>query len=310
MYKLEIDRLWKGFWQLADPKIWVASTIPMVVGGALSYSDTGRFDIFWFLISLAAVYLIEIGKNAVNEVIDYHSGVDRSIAEDRKTPFSGGKKTIVQGKLMVFEAGAIGFLTIGAACLIGLYIMIFRDFTIFWIGFVGVLLSVFYSLPPFKFAYRGLGEAVVGLTFGPLIVSGIYLVMTGALSPWAVLVSLPIGLVIANVLWINQYPDYEADAAGGKRNWVVRLGKKRSLMVYRLLFAAAFVLLVPIAVIYRNPLWLLGCLGAFPAFKAVKAAKQYYDDIPRLMAANAGTVISYQLMGLGMTIAAMSNRWI
>ena len=305
MYKIELGRLWKGFWQLADPKIWIASTIPMAVGGALSYNAIGSFDIFWFMISLAAVYLIEIGKNAVNEVIDYNSGVDRFIAPDKKTPFSGGKKTIVEGKLKVFEAGAIGILTVGAACLIGLYIILFRERSIYWIGITGVLLSMFYSLPPFKFAYRGFGEVVVGLAFGPLITSGIYLVMTHMFDWSVVLASLPIGLIIANVLWINQYPDYEADAAGGKRNWVVRLGKRKALKVYTALFVLAFVLFIPIALVYRNPFWLLGLAGLPPAVKSIKTAYEYYDDIQRLMAANAGTVITYQLMGLGMAAAAI-----
>src|SRR5690554_1687492 len=57
-------RLWQGFWQLADPKIWIASTIPLLVAAALAYKHTGLVNVWWFVISLVAVYLIEIGKNA------------------------------------------------------------------------------------------------------------------------------------------------------------------------------------------------------------------------------------------------------
>ena len=66
----ELKRLWRGFWQLADPKIWIASTVPMLVGASLSYSVTGRFDFPWFILSLMGIYLIEIGKT-INEYIDY-----------------------------------------------------------------------------------------------------------------------------------------------------------------------------------------------------------------------------------------------
>src|SRR5690554_2582385 len=86
-------RLWVGFWQLADPKIWIASTVPLFVASALAYKHTGQINVWWLLVSLAAVYLIEIGKNAVNEVVDYDSCVDSSITPDHRTPFSGGKKT-------------------------------------------------------------------------------------------------------------------------------------------------------------------------------------------------------------------------
>ena len=88
----ELKRLWGGFWQLADPKIWIASTVPMLVGASLSYSVTGGFDFLWFILSLMGIYLIEIGKNAINEYIDYKTGVDRNIAPENRTPFSGGKR--------------------------------------------------------------------------------------------------------------------------------------------------------------------------------------------------------------------------
>lgn len=304
---IDLKRVWKGFWQLADPKIWVASTVPMLVAGALAYSSTGEFNVHWFLVSLVGIYLIEIGKNAFNEVVDYKSGVDRWVTPDKRTPFSGGKKTIVEGKLTVVEAAVIALLTTGAACLIGIYIMFFRVFEIFWIGFIGVMLSIFYSVPPIKLAYRGWGELAVGTTFGPLVFSGMYLVMTCTLSIPVVLVSLPIGLLIANVLWINQYPDYEADKQGEKRNWVVRLGKKRALRVYALLFAAAYVSFLILAAIFRNPFWLLGLISIPIAVSAVKIASKYFDDIPKLIGANAKTVLIYQVTGLAMIVAALLN---
>lgn len=303
-------RFWKGFWQLADPKIWIASTVPMAVGGALAFGSTGRFNILWFFISLIAVYLIEIGKNAINECVDYESGVDRFIEEDKRTPFSGGKKTIVQGKLSFGESALIAFFTIFPACIIGLFIMFFREPMVFWIGLAGVFLSVFYSLPPFKFAYRGLGEVVVGITFGPLVLSGIFLVMTNTLDFNTVVVSLPIGFLIANVLWINQFPDYEADMKGGKRNWVVRLGKKKSVTVFAVLFGAAFIIFPVLTLIYGNPVWMLGLAGVPGAIQAVRTARKFYNDIPRLMAANAKMVQVYQITGIVMVVASLSNRFI
>lgn len=305
---MQMDRrFWQGFWQLADIRSWTASSVPMAVGGALAFSTTGRFELGWFILALLTIYLIETGKNAVNEVVDYKTGVDRFIVPERRTPFSGGKKTIVDGKLTLQEAKVIAIITIGAACLLGLYIALVQEPAVFWVGLAGVFLAIFYVLPPFKFAYRGLGEVVVGITFGPLIVSGVYLMLTHTLNLSVVAVSLPIGFLIANVLWINQYPDYEADQQGNKRNGLIRLGKERGLKVYALLFSGAYAALVLVAVIFRNPFWLVGFFSLPLAIEAVKAARVYYDDVPRLIQANIRTLQVYQLMGVSLLVGSFSS---
>jgi 1,4-dihydroxy-2-naphthoate polyprenyltransferase len=299
------NRLWQGFWQIADPKIWIASTIPMAVGGAVAFAYSGSFSWPWFLIGVVAIYLIEIGKNAINEYVDYLSGVDRFVTPDKRTPFSGGKKTIIDGKLTLKENLVIGIITIATGCLLGLLIIFFREFNVFWFGLAGVFFALFYSLPPFNFAYRGLGEIAVGFTFGPLITCGTFLVQTGTLTPLVVLASLPLGLLIANVLWINQYPDYEADLQGGKRNGVVRLGKKNAGIVFALLFALPYLLMPILAIISKNLFWLLPLISTPLAFRAVRVARTQYDNISLLVEANAKTILIYQLTGLTMVAAAL-----
>jgi len=305
MVNASLRRLWVGFWQIADPKIWIASTIPMAVGGAIAYAQTGIFSWYWFIAGLLAIYLLEIGKNAINEYVDYLSGVDRFVTADKRTPFSGGKKTIIDGKLTLRENLVIGIVTIALGCLVGLYIVVAREYTILWFGLAGVFFALFYSLPPFQFAYRGFGELAVGFTFGPLITIGTYLVQTGSVSPLVVIASLPLGLIIANVLWINQYPDYEADLQGGKMNGVVRLGKKKGVTVYAVLFGLAYLFLLILAVFSKNILWLLPLISIPPAIKAVLVAKKHYNNIPLLIEANAKTIQVYQLTGLSMIAAAL-----
>ena len=308
MSGLEKTRLWQGFWQIADPKIWIASTIPMAVGGAVAYAYIGSFSWPWFLIGAAAIYLIEIGKNAINEYVDYLSGVDRFVTPDKRTPFSGGKKTIIDGKLTLKENLVIGIITIAAGSLLGLLIIFIRDFNIIWFGLAGVFFALFYSLPPFKFAYRGLGELVVGFTFGPLITCGTFLVQTGTLTPLVILASLPLGLLIANVLWINQYPDYEADLQGGKRNGVVRLGKQKAGLIFALLFGLAYLTMPVLALFSKNFFWLLPLISLPLALRAVKVAREQYDNIGLLVEANAKTIQIYQLTGLTMIAAALLSQ--
>lgn len=301
-------RLWRGFWQLADPKIWIASTVPMLVGSALAYGITGAFSLYWFAAALLGIYLIEIGKNAVNEVVDYQSGVDRFVTPEERTPFSGGKKTIVDGLLTVSEARVIGITTLGAGALVGLYISIFREPLILWVGLLGMFFAAFYSLPPLKFSYRGLGEVVVGITFGPLITSGAYLVQAHTLSPLVILTSLPIGFLIANVLWINQYPDYRADKKGQKLNGVVRLGKKKGVGVFAALFAAAYASLAVLFWTSGNPFWLLPFASLGLVLRAVRVAREHYNFLPKQVEANARTIQTYQLTGATMVVAALLSR--
>lgn len=305
MQQQEALRFWKGFWQIADPKIWIASTVPMAVGGALAYAHSGIFHWGWFLCGAAAIYLLETGKNAVNEYIDYRTGVDRFVSPANRTPFSGGKKTIIDGKLTLRENLVIGAVTIALGSLLGLYIVFTREFNVLWIGLAGVFFALFYSLPPLQFAYRGWGEAVVGLTFGPLITAGTYLVQTHTITPIVILASIPLGLLIANVLWINQYPDYEADLQGGKMNGVVRLGKQKAVGVYAALFGLAYLSLAGPVLSGNNIFWLLPLVSLPLAVRAIRVARLHHNNIPELIEANAKTIQVYQLTGLTMVAAAL-----
>lgn len=306
--RAEVARLWRGFWQLADPQIWVASTVPMVVGAAMAWGLRGMFNPHWFAACLVGIYLFEIGKNAINEVVDYEYGPDRFVTKETRTPFSGGKKTIVDGLLTVGEATLIAVFTMLGGAAVGLYIAFYREMGALPIGLAGFFLATFYSLPPIKLAYRGGGEVAVGLSFGPLLLAGTYLVLTGEISMVPLVAGLSLGFLIANVLWINQYPDYEADRRGRKQNWVVRLGRHRGVKVYTLIYAAAYLSVIALALVGQSWLWLLP-LGSLPlALRSVRVAQQHYDDIPRLLEANMKTVQTYQLTGLLMSIAALLQR--
>jgi 1,4-dihydroxy-2-naphthoate octaprenyltransferase len=316
----EIKRLNKGFWQIADPKIWVGSAVPLFFAAVLAWTvrsgdPAWKFDFLWFFLACIGVFLIEIGKNAVNEVVDFKSGADPGVDDAHFTPFSGGKKTITQGVLNMRENIIIAVATLIPAAIIGLAVVFLKEFQVLYVGIAGFGLSVAYSLPPFKLCYRGLGEASVGITFGPLIVAGTYLTMAGADSAWAnwlliALCSMPFAFLIANVLWINEYPDYETDLAAGKKNLVVRLGKKRAVWGYAALFVFAYLGMIAIAVYERNAIWLIGILSAPLAWKSVLNCAKNYDNIGRLIKSNALTVQIYILTGILMSVAAIVDRFI
>jgi 1,4-dihydroxy-2-naphthoate octaprenyltransferase len=295
---MDWNRILKGLARIAGIKIWIASLVPMFAASAMAYAETGRFELKWGLLSLAGILLIETGKHCFNDIVDYKSGVDLSIEPDKVTPFSGGKKVLTENLLTLKEAKYIGIITLSLAAAIGLAIAYFHHPGVLIFGVLGTLLACAYSLPPFSLCYRGFGELAVGITYGPLVFLGMYLVMADQIDLLPILVSIPIGILITNVLWINQYPDYEADKRNGKRNWVVRLGKKKGLMVYAVNFIAAYTAFILISAYTRNMLWML-CLNSIPfALTAWKVARAHYDNIGKLVRANQATVNIYQLTGL------------
>ncbi len=301
-------QLFNGFLQVADPKIWIASAVPMLSAAAVAWSfgePSSPLGPVWFVAAVIGVFLVEIAKNALNEVVDYQSGVDPGVDEQHRTPFSGGKKSIVEGRLTLTQCLYIAIICFMAAALIGLALAVLVEPKIFLIGLAGFLLAVVYSLPPFKLCYRGLGEIAVGLAFGPVIMMGIYVLITGRFDILPLLVSLPVALLIMNVLWINQYPDYEVDKAHNKNNWVVRLGKRKAIPVYAALFVLSYAAMIPIAICAQSIIWLLPLLTVPLAVKAVKNCRLNYDNIAELIKSNAATVLIYQLFGLAFIICAV-----
>ncbi len=301
-------KLRKGFWQVADPKIWVASTIPILAGAAAAWSygsGIKPLSILWFLLAVIAVYLVEIAKNALNEVVDFQSGVDPGVDEQHRTPFSGGKKSIVQGYLDLTQCLTIAVFCYLAAAVLGCVLVLFAEPRVLWPGLAGFILAVLYSMPPFKLCYRGFGEIAVGLAFGPAIVMGIYVLIEGRFDWLPLLVSLPIAFMIINVLWINQFPDYEVDKAHNKKNGVVRLGKQKAVAVYAALFALSYLSVIAVALYAGNLIWLLPLLTIPIAVKAVSNCRENLNRIDRLIASNAATVQIYQLFGLSFVISAV-----
>jgi 1,4-dihydroxy-2-naphthoate octaprenyltransferase len=152
--KVEMRKLIKGTIQVADPIIWMMSYIPFTIGLLLSVFTGGARisgpDVPWILAAYAALGLIETGKNAINEYTDFMTGVDGGVDEEHRTPFSGGKKTIISGLLTPKQTLWITAFTFGGAGAIGSLLVIFKEFWILPIGIAGMLFAFLYSVPPIK----------------------------------------------------------------------------------------------------------------------------------------------------------------
>jgi 1,4-dihydroxy-2-naphthoate octaprenyltransferase len=194
------------------------------------------------ILTTLAACAVHLGLNVANDVFDTLSGADA--ANPTPTPFSGGSRVIVEGLLSIPQMVALGALCYAVGLGIGLYLAIERGFwPILSIGAAGAFISIAYTAPPFRLVHRGCGEIAVALGFGPVMTLGAYYVQTQRLSWEAAYASVPVGILIALVLYVNEVPDRRGDALAGKRTLPVRLSRAAIVFGYAAGAALAFALI-------------------------------------------------------------------
>ena len=298
----------QGLWRLADPKISLASFAGLFLAACFAARDSD-LHVGWLLLTWLGVFLVEVGKNASGEVVDFDSGTDLAITEEERSPFSGGKRVLVDGLLDRRQAWWIAGTCFLSAIVIGLVIVFLRDSRVLVFGLIGMALAWYYHGGPLRLAYRGLGELAVAIAYGPVIVLGTYFVQVGDLNPILVQLSIILGILVAAFLWINQFPDCRADRDSGKRNLVVRLGPSRAAIVYVLLLVLAYLWLVWLvfADTAASPLW-PAFAGLFPAVFSAGRVLTYRGHIAALVPAQAAALLGFLLVsagaGLGYLLAA------
>lgn len=296
--------VWAGFWRLADPKISLAS-IASIFLGTMAALALGPIPVGWLVLTVLGIFAIEVAKNASGEVFDWDSGVDQRVAPEDRSPFSGGKRVLVDGLLTRGQTWtiAVGGYILGIA--IGLLIVLFREPGVLALGMAGVAIAYFYHAPPLKFSYRGLGELAVGFAYGPLILCGTFLVLRGYLPLEVFWLSLPLGLMISAFLWINEFPDYRADRAAGKRTLVVQLGRSNAARAFAGMVALAFGLLALLPLTGASAWVWLGFIGLPPAIGAARRLLSGSEDTARLIPAQARTLVSFLLLSAGAGISLL-----
>jgi 1,4-dihydroxy-2-naphthoate octaprenyltransferase len=178
-----------------------------------------------------------------------------------------------------------------------------------------VVISVIYTAPPFRLVHRGIGEVAVALGFGPIMVLGAYFVQAQRFSFEAVYLSIPVAILIALVLYVNEIPDRAGDAAAGKGTLPVRLSKAAVIRGYDWAVGLAYILIAAGAVAGILPRPTLVALATIPmAIKVSRALRRDYDDPYALMFSGMGTNIKLHLYtGLllfaGYLIAIGADRW-
>jgi 1,4-dihydroxy-2-naphthoate octaprenyltransferase len=294
--------------QILRAPFFTAVIIPTLVGASLAWQEN-TFHVGYLLLTLIGIVCVNAGLNMGNDYFDHLSGNDED--NPHLTPFSGGSRVIQDGILAprLVLAGSIAFYLVGGA--IGLYLAWARGWALLWIGLLGVFFAFFHNAPPFKLYYLapGVGELAAGISCGPLVLLGSYYTQTQQLSYESLWASVPMGLLAAVILYINEFPDYVADRAVGKRTIVVALGRKRAVWGYAAILLAVY-LSIGIGVAMRVlPYALLLALLPLPlAYRAIRGAFRHYDDVQELIPTNALTIQLHLVTGLLMCVGYVLTR--
>ena len=276
-----------------------ATIVPILVGAAVA--NFMGYDVGWGWLGLTILggSLLHIGTNTANDYFDHTSGTDEA-NYNYMVPFSGGSRSIQMGLISAKGMLTVSLVAFALSAVVGVpLIQKAGSMNVLWLGLIGFISGFFYTAPPFRFASRkGLGELLIGLNFGPLMVAGSALVQTGKILPEALLAGIPIGLLVAAIVYVNEFPDHDGDKATGKDTLIVVFGPEKARLGYVLLVAGAFTSIILMALNGTLPmLSLIALPAAYFGVKAIKTLYKYYND-RLLLPANAGTINMHLVTGL------------
>jgi 1,4-dihydroxy-2-naphthoate octaprenyltransferase len=190
------------------------------------------------------------------------------------------------------------------AIAIGLFLGMMRGPLVLLLLAFGFFCAFFYTAPPIKFGYRGLGEMAQLLCFGPGIGLGAYYVQTQRISWEAFWGTVPFGIMLFSMITINEIPDYFEDRQGGKLNLVVRFGRERGVWLFILSLCSAYGAILAGVVLGRIPILGLISLLTLPiAYKTISILRAYYQEPVKVAPANLGMICIHNFTAILLIIA-------
>ncbi|MBI3859299.1 MAG: prenyltransferase, partial [Thaumarchaeota archaeon] len=232
---------------------------PVVLGAAAAWRMGFGFDAWLFVLALAGSLALHLAANAIDDVYDFLYGTDQ-VAERMFPPNSPGWKPMARGYITARQGLAVSYALYGVSTLIGLVLSVLVGWYALLIAVPGILLSYFYTAPPLKLDYRGLGlgEVSILFSFGPIPALGVYYVLSGHVDAFPFLLAVPSGVLTAGILMSHDLIFYDAYKESGKRSLTVVLGRKRATVISSLLPLLAYAMTFGLVAIGVAP---LGCLA-------------------------------------------------
>ena len=279
------------------------SILPFVFGSLIERSN---FNFLGFLFGFLAVVATHLSSNLINDYVDSRSGADWQDKNFYK--FFGGSKLIQEGVFIekFYFNLALLFLSIAIISIFLLSFFTKRIITILFYILI-IALSWSYSEKPLQFSYHRLGELIIFILFGPVLVMGGYFIQTGIFPDLkSFMLSLPFGFFTTTILFVNEIPDFPEDQKVGKFNWVSIFGVKNAFLIYYfLIFFGFLVILIDIILKYLNIIASFSFLLIIPAIKAGGILKKYSFNKSQLVKSSRLTIMIHFFISIILILAIL-----
>jgi 1,4-dihydroxy-2-naphthoate octaprenyltransferase len=289
------------------PPFLTVTVFGCLIGLATAWYDGVPLQPGTAMVTVLFALVAHAGINVLNDYYDAIIGTD-AINTDRVFPFTGGSRFIQNEVLTLQQAAAYGFGLLGVVVAAGLWLTWIAGPGLLWIGLAGLTLGWAYSAPPLQLNSRGWGELCVAIGFA-LLAIGADFVQRHAFAPLPFAAVACYGLLVTNILYINQFPDRRADEATGKHHWVVRLGARKARWGYVAiaLIGYGWVALSVLAGILPA-MTLVSLLAAVPTAKAATQLVHHAGEPKKLAPAIQATIGAASLHGILMAASLVAAR--
>jgi 1,4-dihydroxy-2-naphthoate octaprenyltransferase len=291
-------------WLILPRFQYLPLTIILVSLGTAIAAYKGNFHLGHYLLAMIGSILVHMTVNVINDYHDYLDGIDLNT---RRTPFSGGSGVLPENLLKPNQAFWFATICLLIAMVIGFYFCIVKGWILFPLLLIAGFSAYFYNVYLSK---RMMGEIFAGLGFGPLLVLGSYYIQTGRYSWEPLFASLAPGILTANLLFLNEFPDSEADQKGGRKHFVISLGRRDASYLFVALMGVSYLCIIVGVLTGMMPVVTLISLGTvWFGWKAAEGALKHYNDMNQLvpvLGKNVMMILGTQaLLTVGYVIAAI-----
>jgi 1,4-dihydroxy-2-naphthoate octaprenyltransferase len=292
-------------------KVWFAETRPQFLllsvvlaflGNAVAWYD-GYFHLGHALLAFLGLLLCHIGVNVLNDYFDYRSGID---LKTQRTPFSGGSGILPAAQMKPRQVFWLGMGSFLLAIPIGVYFVIVTGWALLPLLLVAALCTLLYTP---LLTRMGWPEWAPGVGMGFLPVLGTYFIQTAAYNFPAVIAAIPSGILVHNLLLLNEFPDIPADREAGRRTLPITIGKQGAWIVYSVLTIVVYAWIAYWVIVGDMPAFSLIALLTLPfALKAIWGGRKY-NDMSQLVPAMTNNVmvvlLTQLLLGVGYILAGV-----
>jgi 1,4-dihydroxy-2-naphthoate octaprenyltransferase len=272
------------------------------LGTSIAWHD-GAFHLGYAILAFIGLLLCHISVNVLNDYYDYKSGID---LKTRRTPFSGGSGFLPAASLNPKHVLWFGLACFLLAVPIGIYFVLVSGWLLLPLLVIAAICILFYTPLLTK---RGWPEWSPGIGLGALPILGAYFVQTGEYTLPAVVAAIPSGILVHNLLLLNEFPDAEADKTAGRKTLPITMGGRGAGIVYSVLTIILYLWIIAWVAAGLMPVFCLIALATLPfAVRAIRGALRYHDE-SKLMPAMASNVLvvllTQLLLGIGYILAGV-----